>query len=198
MVMKKIIVVLVLFSFLGLQLTGCATMTETGRGAAVGAVAGGVLGAILGDTKGAIIGAFAGAIIGAVIGNYYDKQIASRAEAAKKYEYKGKEEKIEIEDSSIMPQNVAAGSTVEANVQYVVLVPDETQKIKITETRILDNGNKRIELGTPREVVRPQGIHHSTMKFAVPKDIEKGDYTLITIISDGKQTRTTKDALRVM
>jgi surface antigen len=195
--MKKIIVVLVLFSFLGLQLTGCATMTETGRGAAVGAVAGGVLGAILGDTKGAIIGAFAGAVVGAVIGNYYDKQIASRAETAKKYEYKGKEEKIEIEDSSIMPQNVAAGSTVKANVQYAVLVPDETQQIKITETRTLVNGKERIELAR-REVIRSQGTHISTMEFAMPKDIEKGEHTLITTISDGKQTGTTKDALRVM
>jgi outer membrane lipoprotein SlyB len=195
--MKRLVIIFVIFSFLSLQLAGCVTTTGAGRGAAVGAVAGGVLGAILGDTRGAIIGAFAGAIVGAVIGNYYDKQIASRAEAAKKYEYKGKEEKIEIEDSSIMPQNVAAGSTVEASVQYVVLVPVETQQIKITETRTLVNGKDSFEIAR-REVVRTQGSHLSTVRFIMPKDIAKGDHTLVTTISDGRQTRTTKDALRIM
>jgi surface antigen len=195
--MKRLIIIFVIFSFLGLQLTGCATTTGTGKGAAVGAVTGTLVGAIFGDTEGAIIGAFAGAIIGAVIGNYYDKQIASRAEAAKRHEYKAREEKLEIEDSLIAPKGVAHGSTVESHVQYTVLAPDETQKIKITETRILANGNEKIDLNR-REVIRSQGTHISTMKFTMPKDIAKGDYTLITVISDGKQTRTAKNLLRVL
>jgi surface antigen len=195
--MKRLIIIFVIFSFLGLQLTGCATTTGTGKGAAAGAVAGGVLGAILGDTKGAIIGAFAGAIVGAVIGNYYDKQVASRAEAAKRYTYKPVEEKLEIEESVIQPQNVSPGSTVESHVQYTVLAPIETQQIRITETRTLVNGKERLELAR-REVVRTQGTHLSTMRFTMPRDIAKGDYTLVTTISDGKQTRTTKSALNVM
>jgi surface antigen len=195
--MKRLIIIFVIFSFLGLQLTGCATMSETEKGAAVGAVAGGILGAILGDTKGAVLGAFAGAIVGAVIGNYYDKQIASRVEAAKKYEYKAKEEKLEIEDSLVEPQNVSPGSTLNAHVQYTVLAPAETQQIKVTETRILANGNERLELAK-REIVRTQGTHISTIKFTMPKDIEKGDYTLITVISDGKQTKSVKDQLIVV
>lgn len=72
--MKRRIIIFTILSFLGFQLIGCATMTETEKGAAVGAVAGGVLGAILGNTKGAVIDTFAGAIAGAVIGNYYDRQ----------------------------------------------------------------------------------------------------------------------------
>lgn len=195
--MKRLVIIFVIFSFLGLQLAGCATMTETEKGAAVGAVAGGLLGAILGDTKGAIIGSFAGAIVGAVVGSYYDKQIASRTEAAKKYEYKATEEKLEIEDSLVVPQNVSPGSTVEAYVQYTLLAPYETQQIKVTETRILANGNERLELAK-REVVRTQGTHISTMKFTMPKDIEKGDYTLITTISDGKQTKAAKSPLKVV
>ncbi|MDI6891234.1 MAG: glycine zipper domain-containing protein [Thermodesulfovibrionales bacterium] len=195
--MKRLVVIFLILSFLGLQLIGCATMTGTEKGAAVGAVAGGVLGAILGDTKGAIIGTFAGAIVGAVIGNYYDKQIASRVEAAKRYEYKAREEKLEIEDSLIVPKDVAPGSTVECHVQYTVLAPAETQKIKITETRILANGNERLELAK-RDVLRAQGTHLSTMKFTMPKDIALGNYTLITTITDGKQTRTTKNTLKVV
>jgi len=195
--MKRIIAIFIIFSFLSFQLMGCVTMTETGKGAAVGAVAGGIAGAILGDTKGAIVGAFAGAIVGAVIGNYYDKQIASRVEAAQKYKYKAKEEKLEIEDSLIVPRDVTPGSTVEAHVQYTLLAPTEAQQLKVTETRILANGNERLELAK-RGVLRAQGTHISTMRFTIPKDIEKGDYTLITIVSDGKQTRTAKSPFKVM
>lgn len=195
--MKRLIVIFVLFSFLALQLAGCTTTTGTGTGAAAGAVAGGVLGAILGDTRGAIAGALAGAVIGAVIGSYYDKQVASRDEAVKRYGYEAREEKLEIRDSLVSPHHVAPGSTVETHVQYTVLAPVEAQQIRVTETRILAIGNEKIEL-SKREVIRPQGTHISTMKFTMPKDIEKGDYALITIVSDGKQTKTVKNPLRVL
>jgi mannitol-specific phosphotransferase system IIBC component len=195
--MKKVVIVFVIFSFLGLQLIGCASMSGTEKGAVAGASAGGILGAILGDTKGAVIGAFAGAIIGAVIGNYYDKQTASRAEAAKKYEYKDKEKKLEIEDAAVKPQDITPGAKVETTVLYSVLTPDAGQNVKITETRTLISGQERMELAK-REVIRPQGTHLSTMKFTLPKDIEKGDYTLIITISDGKQTKTAKSPLRVV
>jgi len=195
--MKRLIVAFVFFSFLCLQLTSCATMSETEKGAVAGAVAGGILGAILGDTRGAIAGAFAGAIVGAVIGNYYDRQVASRAEAAKRYEYRAREEKLEIEGAVIQPQNVSPGSTVEAHVQYTILLPTETQQTRITEARTLVNGRERIELAR-RDVVRPQGTHISTMKFTMPKDIAKGDYTLITTISDGTRSKTAKSAMRIV
>jgi surface antigen len=197
--MKKIFVVFVLVAFLGTQLAGCASMSGTEKGAIGGAAAGGLLGALIGDTKGAIIGTIAGAVVGAVIGNYYDKQVASRAEAAKKYEYipQKSEEKLEIESSSLTSQDVTVGSTVESNIQYTVLAPVETQKMKVTETRTLVNGNERTDLAK-REVIRDQGTHISTMKFTMPKDIEKGDYTLITTVSDGKQTKTVKNPIRVL
>jgi len=197
--MKKFIILLIIFSFLGLLLTGCATMTETERGAVGGAAVGGLIGALVAKDKllGAAVGAFAGAIAGAVIGNYYDKQVASRAEAANRYEYRAREEKLEIEDSTVRPQDVTSGATVDASVQYTILTPDERQNIKITEIRTLVNGRERIELAR-REVVRTQGSHLSTMKFTMPKDIDKGDYTLITSVSDGTRTRTAKNAMRIV
>lgn len=35
------------------------------------------------------------------------------------------------------------------------------------------------------------------MKFTMPKDMDKGDYTLITTVSDGKQTKKVKNHLKV-
>lgn len=69
---------LLLFS-LGTTQTGCANMSNTGKGAAAGAGAGGIIGGIIGSAtgstvKGAIIGAAVGGAAGAVIGRQMDKQ----------------------------------------------------------------------------------------------------------------------------
>jgi outer membrane protein OmpA-like peptidoglycan-associated protein len=62
-------------------MTGCATMSGTERGAAVGAGAGGAIGAVIGrqsgnTARGAIIGAVVGGAAGAVIGRRMDNQAA--------------------------------------------------------------------------------------------------------------------------
>jgi outer membrane protein OmpA-like peptidoglycan-associated protein len=60
-------------------LSGCASMNNTQRGAAVGAGAGGAIGAVIGNNtgstaRGAIIGAVLGGAAGAVIGHRMDRQ----------------------------------------------------------------------------------------------------------------------------
>lgn len=64
---------------LGTLLTGCANLSKTEKGAAVGAGAGAVVGGAIGKAvgstaKGAIIGAVVGGTAGAVIGQQMDKQ----------------------------------------------------------------------------------------------------------------------------
>jgi outer membrane protein OmpA-like peptidoglycan-associated protein len=56
--------------------SGCASMSQTERGAAIGAAAGGVLGGIIDDNtaRGAIIGAVVGGTAGAIIGREMDQQ----------------------------------------------------------------------------------------------------------------------------
>jgi outer membrane protein OmpA-like peptidoglycan-associated protein len=64
--------------------SGCATddfgnrkpLTDTQKGAAIGAASGAVLGALVSDKKGkgALIGAIGGGIAGGLVGNYMDKQ----------------------------------------------------------------------------------------------------------------------------
>lgn len=195
--MKKTLAIFVIVSFFSFQLFGCATMTNTQKGTAAGAVTGGILGAVLGNRRGAIIGSLAGAVVGAVIGSYYDKQLASRAEAAERYKYKDREQKLEIENSSVVPKNVVPSSAVRSYVQYTILAPNQAQRIKITETRILVSKNERLVLAK-RDVLRAQGTHISTIKFTMPRDIAKGDYALITIVSDRKRTKSTKNLLRVV
>lgn len=195
--MKASTIILLIFFFLNLQLTGCETMGWTEKGAITGGAAGALIGALIGKGRGAVIGAITGVVVGAVAGHYYDRQVMERTQAVKKYNYEGREEKLEIEDSTIRPEAAMPESTVEAMVLYSVLTPDATQNIKITEIRTLANGKGMLELAK-REVDRSQGSHLSTMKFTVPRDIAKGDYTLITTITDGMRTRTAKSQLKVM
>ena len=76
---KTLLTPLVALLIAGLTLTGCASLSNTEKGAGAGAGAGAVLGGIIGRTqdntaKGAIIGAVAGGAAGAVIGRQMDKQ----------------------------------------------------------------------------------------------------------------------------
>ncbi|MEM9421492.1 MAG: OmpA family protein [Pseudomonadota bacterium] len=54
--------------------TGEQKVSNTAKGAGLGAIAGGVIGAIAGDDEAALAGAVAGAAIGGGIGNYMDRQ----------------------------------------------------------------------------------------------------------------------------
>jgi len=180
------------------QIQGCTNMSQTEQGAAIGAVAGGVLGAAVGKNKGqgALIGVALGAIAGGLIGNYMDKQNATRAEAAKKYNYDQRVDRLEVESATVAPQNVSPGGNVNASVQYTTLQPNGSQEVRITETRTLVAGKETYDLGR-REVVRAQGTHTSTAKLNLPKDLPKGGYTLVTTITDGKNTKTAKSQFSV-
>jgi hypothetical protein len=196
--MKKVIANILMISITGIFLGGCSNMSQTQQGAGIGAVAGGVLGAAVSKNKGAgaLIGAALGALAGAAIGNYMDKQNATREQAAKKYSYDVRSDKLEIESAAVTPQTVQRGGTLDTSVQYTVLSPNTAEEIKLTETRMLLGGQDSVDLGR-REIVRPQGTHTSTAKVSMPKDLPKGNYTLVTTISDGKMTKTAKSPFAV-
>ncbi|MBR9989611.1 MAG: OmpA family protein [Gemmatimonadetes bacterium] len=77
------------------MLSGCSSLNQTQRGAAIGAGAGGAVGAAVGaatgsTARGAIIGAAVGGVAGAVIGSQMDRQreeLASELEGARVERY---------------------------------------------------------------------------------------------------------------
>lgn len=184
-----------------LQLPGCATspdgsQSRTSQGAVAGALIGGLVGAIAGgDRRGVVTGALVGAAAGALIGNYQDRQVASRAEAAQRYALNS-QPRLEVESSVNQPQRVGPGAAVESQVGYTVLTPGSAQDVKVTESRTLVRGAESFPL-SQREVVRPQGTHVSTLKFTLPKDLPAGDYMLVTTIASGPLTRTVQAPLSV-
>jgi surface antigen len=196
--MKKISPCLLAVCLAAAHIGGCANMTQTEQGAAIGAAAGGVLGAVASKNRGqgALVGAALGAVAGGLIGNYLDKQNASRAEAARKYNYDQRVERLEIESATVAPQTVSPGGNVNASVQYTTLQQNEAQEVRLTETRTLVAGKETYDLGR-REVVRAQGTHTSTAKLNLPQDLPRGSYTLVTTISDGRNTRTARSHFSV-
>jgi len=80
--MKKIVSTLAvsgLVVLLGLSASGCASLSQTQEGAAIGGATGAVLGGIIGNqtgstARGAIIGAAVGGAAGAIIGRRMDEQ----------------------------------------------------------------------------------------------------------------------------
>jgi outer membrane protein OmpA-like peptidoglycan-associated protein len=78
--MKKLLVALLVIA-VAVPNVSCSNMSNTKKGAGIGAAAGGTLGALIGHQTGntavgAIIGAAVGGAAGAYIGNYMDKQAA--------------------------------------------------------------------------------------------------------------------------
>ena len=138
-----------------------------------------------------------GLLVGAAIGNYKDRQDATRTEAAMKYRYDDRGNKLVVEGAAVAPQAVSRGGTFESSVQYTTLSPNNQDQVKLTEVRTLVGDQETVDLGT-REVVRPQGTHTSTAKVSLPKDLPKGNYTLVTTISDGKDTKTAKTPFAVV
>jgi outer membrane protein OmpA-like peptidoglycan-associated protein len=70
----------------GAGLTGCARMTQTERGAVIGAAGGAAVGAVVGrqigsTARGAVIGAAVGGAAGAIIGRQMDQQAEELAES---------------------------------------------------------------------------------------------------------------------
>jgi hypothetical protein len=198
--MKKTLASALAISIAATQTSGCENMNISPtlmQGAAIGAVSGGALGATMGNKKDAAIGAVLGAAAGALIANYLDHQAATRAQAAQKYHYNDRTNKLEVENTTVTPQSVTPGGTVDSSVRYTTLAPTPSQSVAVTETRSLISGQESVDLGK-RQVMRPQGTHMSTAKIKVPKDFPKGNYILSTTISDGKDTKTAQSPFQVV
>lgn len=135
--------------------------------------------------------------LGGIVKEFLEGPHGTREEAIKKYGYKGSGVFMEIEDTSLVPNSASPGQTIQATVTYVLLSPAPPEKVKIIESRTLVGPVDSLLL-SQRDVVRDQGSQSSSIKFTLPVDIAKGEYTLITSISDGSQTKVARSTLQVV
>jgi hypothetical protein len=193
--MKKSIILFTVFSFLWVQLSGCASYNRqfakrADMGMFSGCISGMIAGGIFLNLPGAGMGCILGTGAGYFIGERIDKKLGTRREALIKYKVNENEEKLLVEEDSIFPQNAQVSSSIKARVQYTIIAADEGKQIAITERRVLFNEKAGLVQLDERRVLRTQGTYESAYTFVVPENVSKGDCTIITTISDDKQTRT--------
>jgi len=172
-----------------LPLSGCESIPEEHRGAAVGAgvgaATGTVGGAVLGkDTGSAVIGGLLGALVGGAIGHYaYDKD-KERDETAQRYGYtpaKGKV--IRVERAAVEPAVARPGETVNLNMTYAVLNPTPGATTEVTEVRTITAQNGEL-VGSPEvRVARTDGTYTSTIPITLPPSTAPGVYRITSKVT---------------
>jgi len=145
-----------------------------------------------------LLGGIMGLAVGDYVGVHYDKKLGTREEALMKYKLKDKKEDLMVEESVVDPLKASVGSTVNTSVRYTVIAPEEIKGIKITETRMLFNETVGYLKLDERQVLRAQGTYSSMFKFTVPANISKGVSTIITVISNDKQTEKVSSRLNIV
>jgi len=201
--MKKLTATFVILLFAAYLLSGCSSLqpkfsSKEDMGIFSGGISGVIIGGIIGNIPGALLGGIMGLAVGDYVGVHYDKKLATREDALMKYKMKDKQEKLMVEESVVDPLNASAGSTVKTSVRYTVIAPEEIKEMKITETRMLFNETAGYVKLDERQVLRTQGTYSSMFKFTVPDNIAKGVSTIITVISNDKQTEKVSSRLKIV
>jgi len=163
-----------------LTMAGCQTYGEgAGLGAATGALAGGIIGHQSGNAlAGAAIGAAAGALVGVVAHDIKVQRAKDRAATVETYKYEPSQgEVLQIEDYSVTPQVVRAGSTVSASLQYAIITG--TAGTPVTETRRLLRGDRVISDVSSKKFTREDGTWLTNQDIKLPDNLQPGQYSLI-------------------
>ena len=197
---RKIISVAVILMFLT-GIFGCASIPEEHKGAAtgagIGAATGAIAGALLGSkgakTEMAVVGGLLGALAGGAIGHYAYDQKRTKEETAQKYNYKPSEGTlIRIEDVSVSPSVAKPGDKVEMKMTYAVLGVGSGKELAISEAREIRYQGEMY--GKPQvSVSRSDGTYSSSIPLTMPKDAQKGKYSVIMTVqgpalSDSRET----------
>ncbi len=196
----KIIALLTATAFL--VVTSCASIPEEHKGAAEGAGIGGAAGAVLGavvgrDVGSAVVGGLLGALVGGAIGYYYDQQKKSRSETTNQYGYQSSQGIVlRMEETSVEPQTVSPGGTVQLKMTYAVLTPAESTEVSVIEKREIHHEGKLV--GNPEVTVsRKGGTYTSGIPLTLPSDAKKGLYVVTNSVQTGKVSQKLESAFTV-
>lgn len=181
---------LIFLVLLAAILPGCATTDanlgghkSTAIGAGAGAVGGAVIGGLVGGKKGAVAGGLLGALAGGLIGNYYDQKEKGLAETRQAHaDYSAaKGTRLRIEKVKTGPTPVRPGGTVDIDVTYAVLTPNDSVQVPVRETReILFSGSKVGE--STVDIEREGGTWRSVVSVTLPGDARPGNYRVLASV----------------
>lgn len=185
--MRKVIYTIIGVIFF-IQSSGCAFMAKTETRQATGALSGILVGALVsGNIFGAFLGGMIGTVAGPLVGDLYDKKIGTRREAVLKHNYQNYGKQLYIEQARVLSGTPSHLAT-EVHVQYSILAPDDTAKIRIREARLLYNRDKGIIKLFEKTFIRSQGTYDTIFQIKLPEDFPQTDNTIITVIDDGDRS----------
>ncbi len=123
---------------------------------------------------------------------YSDKKIRSRSQS---YNSKVNEPDLNIENSLVKPSYISSKGILLSEIQYSIRSSNRGKQ-KITEKRSFVKGNERYEL-PERKITKNQGTYLTTAKIRLPRGLDKGTWTLVTVISSEYSEDRTIDVVYV-
>lgn len=117
-----------------------------------------------------------------IVESPFRRMIGPRDEAILRYGFKGIEERIIAETPIISPSEVSPGERIRQELRYGLLSQSEEERFIVSESVTILIGNESLEL-LRQQSEKEQGIHLSAVHVTIPKDINPGQYQIITTLS---------------
>ncbi len=169
---------------------------------AIGALGGAVLGGLLGGkktkTESAAIGAAAGGALAfalayghcfALFSDLASYPVAGYSETFQRIHYNPNQgSMVKIENFVLQPIAVSPGERIQLNSSYYVMSPENSNDIKVTETRTVyfykKESNVWEELGSvPDEITAAQGTRKADGNIEIPANAPEGNYRIAFKVS---------------
>jgi hypothetical protein len=119
----------------------------------------------------------------------FERHIGQRDAAILRYGYKGIEERIILEKPIINPSEVNPGDIIRQELKFGLLSEGLDDRFIVKESVVIIIQNEALEL-LSQESEKGQGVHLSIVQITLPKDLNPGEYQLITTISAGESKKT--------
>jgi hypothetical protein len=179
-------------------MSGCATGEGNQQlfGAGIGTALGCGIGYALGGAKGCAIGSALGAASGwGVVAQYQATQVRSAAQDQAIY---GVTEavtanKVQIRKGAATPSTVRAGTKVQIDTDYSLLMPTATAAqgaADVQESFTLKKDGKVLTNSAPKTFRRASGGWVATNKLPIPQNAEAGTYVVETKVQAGSSYDT--------
>lgn len=192
--MKRGITNVLLATLCAAQLS-CSESSTDNRNQILGGLGGAALGAGIGalvtggDTNAILAGAAAGAVAGwatVKLVQYQAEKTSSAKEEAKAYGYRSADGTVvKLRGARALPKSLRAGDRVSLDTDYAVLAPQGTASVPVREIWTLEKDGKRLASVPPKEQSRAPGGWHSKAGIDIPKQAEKGTYTVRSRVEAG-------------
>lgn len=173
------------------SLSGCASDGSLHPLAAVaGCTLVGVAVAVGTGEPGIGAGAAGGCLaIGLAISYYQSTQVRTVEEDQKLYGY-GLDKSVtsttvKIRNASATPNQVKVGEEIKAKTEYSIMVPEQGQKVEVTEISILKKDGEVLFESEPKTEMRAAGGWNMEIGIPMPEDAEPGTYVIEQRIKAG-------------